>query len=246
MRRQFNTDSLEHTSRSFLLHGEPGAGKTWLLGSAMAAYKPRSYILNFPGEDGLLTLQGLGLPGEDVETLEDWNAFLADIRIGKLKDTMAVGLDGLPQFYQSVIIPSLVKTEFAEPSDYGRIHSRFESQIKAIKRAVPLLFCTARSDRSMDQVRQEAFITPDLPGRMAVGVAGIMDYVFYIEADAVAGRVRRRLYTVAPANRRVITRYRTPRPLQPVYEDPTWTTLSRALQEAGVSIPAAANPQSTA
>lgn len=229
----YKTSDLTLERMSFLFHGEYGAGKTEQMGQILMAYMPDCLAVNFggeksvAGEDGLLTLKAKGLPAVDVGDWAQWQELLQSILTGKLK-LRAVGLDGAPAMYKT-FMRSITQAEAPEPSDYQKSHPRFENQLTLLRRAVPLLVLTTRSDRSMDQVRQEIWTTPDLPGRMATQVASYFDFVFYLEHDVQMGKLIYRLHT---ARAKTVTRARLPRALPPVINDPSWSRIRAEIEAA--------------
>jgi hypothetical protein len=81
----------------------------------------------------------------------------------------------------------------------------------------------------MDQVRQELWTTPDLPGRMATQVASYFDFVFYLECDVQMGKSVYKLHT---ARSKTVTRARLPRALPPVINDPSWPKVRAEIEAA--------------
>lgn len=233
-RHFFNTADLTLDRVSYLFAGEPGAGKTKMLGEVLAEYGKAGYVIDFPKEKGLLTIKHLGIDGETLDTYEDWKGFLNDVASGKLKDKKALGIDGLPRFYRDIVIPSLFPHKTPEATDFTSIHKRFEDEVTLVKRHVPVIVATALVDRSMDQVRQELYITPDLPGKMAVGVAALFDYVLYLESEAIGTTVHYRCLT-APRGKMVVKvrGQRAPIPVISLPVDkPAWPVVKSELQAA--------------
>ncbi len=224
-----NTRELQLDRSAIMVHGEAGVGKTWLLGDVITHYGDDGYIVTFPGEEGLLTLKDRGLPYEVIESWPDWEKFKLDIHKGKLKHVKALGLDGVTYLYK-MIMRAFTSAEVPDGKDYQKAHARFENQVIEISRAVPLTFWTIRSKRRENQVTQQEFICPDLPGVYASGIAGLMNFVWYLEAKPAAGGIERVLYTTAKAA--TVLRQRLPRPLPIVVKNPTWKVLLGELEKA--------------
>lgn len=240
----YQTGQLTLDRFAILFHGEPASGKTHQMASILQAHKPNCLAVNFVGEDGLLTARDHDLPAVDIESFAQWEEMLREILTGtKLKGLKAIGLDGLTHGYR-MFMRSITSAEAPEPSDYQKSHPRFENQIVRLKRAVPIVVATCRSDRSMDQVREELWVTPDLPGRMAAGVSGLFDFVFYLEHQMVmGGKIEYRLYTAGKGKTTV--RVRLPRALPAIISQPSWPRIEaeiRATMEGKPSPSAAVGP----
>ena len=84
MRQRFNLDLTSSEKMTFLIHGNYGVGKTFLLGDMLREEKKSGTVayINIAGEDGALSIRNLGLGdvGENVDTLTDLKDALADYR----------------------------------------------------------------------------------------------------------------------------------------------------------------------
>jgi len=237
VRRLINLDTtiLEHPS--LLFHGLFGTGKTYILGDVLrseAANGPVRFI-NIKGEDGYLTLahMGLGEVGEEVENLTDLEAVIADYAKLGLR---ALGVDGLPHMsrlvIESVCGPDGVPRISKEQNDWVSIHRRFEGLIRKLRWIAPVFVATSSTDRSMNQIDQEIWLTPDLAGKQATGIGGMFDFVFLCKTRQTSpGVTQRYLYTVAS---NTVVRARLPRALPPQIVMPQgpggWEILKRAME----------------
>ena len=82
LRKKFNLDASELDGYSIMVHGGRGSGKTYLAGDFLKtemAHGPVRYV-NIVGEDGELTLRGMGIGenGEHIDSLDDFNAAMAE------------------------------------------------------------------------------------------------------------------------------------------------------------------------
>lgn len=223
MRTRLNLDLASLERFTMLIHGGYGTGKTHFLGDMLKTEGQKGPVgfINIAGEDGYLSMAGIGLGeiGETVDTLSDLKAALGDL---KQKGCVAVGIDGGKQFGQLVIksvcgekLPSVGKGS----DDWSRIHREFELTIASLRLVAPVIVMASASDRSLDQISGETSLTPDMPGRQAAGVGGQFDFVLIMKAQPVSPtKVRRWLATAPQAN--TVIRTRLPKQLPQEIEIP--------------------------
>ncbi len=237
MRQRFDLDLKTLDRFTMLIHGPFGAGKTTLLGD-MLRYEKKSgpvRYLNIAGEDGQLSIAnfGLGEIGETVDTLDDFNAAMAEYKKENLR---ALAIDGGKWFGKMVIrkvCGDKLPTVGGASQDWTKIHAAFEDSIINLRHVAPIVCVASSSDRSMDQVSGELSLSPDMPGRQAAGVAGMFDFVLVLRAQAIRpGEVKRWLDTAPTAN--TILRQRLPKSLPATIDLPNggggWKNLVDAMQ----------------
>jgi hypothetical protein len=215
MRKSLDLSATELPDFMMLLHGPFGGGKTYFVGD-MLAHEGRNgnvRYLNLAGEDGYLTLKsmGLGSIGETAETFKDVQDVITDYAKAGLQ---ALGVDSLKHLARLIILhhcPDGMPKVGGSSNDWQKIHRDFEQTVAKLRWLATYVCCTSPSDRSMDQISQETYLTPDLPGRQAAGVAGQFDFVFMLQTKVIGKQVRRELLTQPQNN--VVIRQRLPKPL---------------------------------
>lgn len=208
MRKKFNLDITTLDALTMLVHGNYGHGKTHFIGDALRSEATRGpvYFMNVCGEDGQLSINGMGVPGETIETVADYEEVLAEFRGKPLR---ALGVDSLKALVR-LVMDTTAGGKMPEKTDYMYIHWTMERLVRQLRQAAHYVLCACPSDKSIDQLNGQTYITPDLPGREAVGSAGWFDFVGFIKADFLGpGRVVRKL-TLAPSLT-VVTRQRLPK-----------------------------------
>ena len=212
MRIKLNLDKPTTVGRKILVHGAPNAGKTYLAGAFLRDAIDNGgsgFFINTKGEDGTKSLVSLGL-GDIAETVED----IKDLKeltkdLAKDKHTHIV-LDALKYVWtfaiDSVAGKGNVPKTGGSVNHWSTIHKVAENALQDILDLAPNILVLCPSDKSTDQIRDEIRITPDLPGRMAAGIAGSFDAVGYLEGAVIGSKVRRTLHFETLAG--VVTRLR--------------------------------------
>lgn len=222
----------ELASFTTLIHGAFGAGKTHLLGDFLVEESLQGPVafINMRGEDGYLSIADLrSRLGDNLVVAGTANEFndlvdnptnptkgiLVDIKAAKCR---AIGIDGLQNIY-----PFAYRKKFgadrlpeikqgASGNEWGEVHKLVSDLIESLRRYAPMIMCTSRTDRSMDQLTSTVSNTPDFPGRMAVGIAGKFDFVFYLDYKVMGENKIQRTLQTAPVEKMVV-RSRLPKPL---------------------------------
>src|SRR3990167_2629559 len=147
LRKKFNLDLQELDGYSILVHGGRGAGKTHLMGDFLkteAVNGPVRYI-NVVGEDGGLTLRGMGLGdvGEDIDSLKDFTDALADYEKAKVH---AIGVDSshaLSRWIMRKVTGSDRLPEIKTGSnEWGDYHMQSYNTMMALRRAAKMIMVT--------------------------------------------------------------------------------------------------------
>lgn len=238
MRHKFNLDKAELDGYTILVHGGRAAGKTHLVGDFLRTESKIGTVrfLNIVGEDGNLTLRGMGLGdvGEHIESYQDFQDALKEYQALKLH---ALGVDSIHALSKWIMkkvtgsdrLPEIRK----ESNEWGELHHLSYNTYTALRRSARMVMCTCPSDKSVEQLSGKTFVTPDLPGRQAAGSAGWFDFVGYLEATAIPGGVQR-TFLMTP-NSTVIVRQRLPRQITEAIKLPdgygAWQTIKTAIEK---------------
>jgi len=212
MRTKFNLDLQMTDSLTILIHGIRASGKSHLIGDLLATEKEAGKVcyVNMIGEDGSSSAKSfnLGEIGENHESYDDFKAFCKEYAGKKLQ---AMGLDSLSVLGRWVMraivggdrLPRISK----DSNEWGEFHREMDNAMVLLRNTAKFVMAVCPSDRSVDNVTQRTYITPDLSGRQAVGSAGWFDFVGYLSAEVLSpGEVTRKLI-VAP-NGSIVTRQR--------------------------------------
>lgn len=215
MRRKFNLDQSELDGYMILVHGGRAAGKTYLAGDFLkeeSQYGPVRFI-NVVGEDGYLTLRGMGL-GDVGDSVDSYQDFMELLKEYKSLNVHAIAVDTIHALSRWIMrkvtggdrLPIIAK----ESNEWGDLHHSTYNLHMSLRHAAKMVLCTCPSDKSVEQLSGKTYITPDLPGRQAAGSAGWYDFVGYLEATAVGPNNIQRSFLMTP-NSTVIVRQRLPR-----------------------------------
>jgi hypothetical protein len=211
-RIKFNLDLQLTNSFTMMVHGIRASGKTYLIGDMLAHERQHGPVcfVNMAGEDGAASVRsfGLGEIGETLETYDDFKAFCRDYAGKKLR---AVGLDSISVLGKAVMksvigadrLPRITK----ESNEWGEFHREMDTAMTLLRNTAERVLAVCPSDRSVDAVTQRTYISPDLPGRQAVGSAGWFDFVAYLQADVVGPATVSRKLIIAP-NSTIVVRQR--------------------------------------
>lgn len=236
-RTKFNLDAQELNEFSILIHGINASGKTHLLGDFLreeGQYGSVQFI-NVAGEDGALTIKGMGL-GDHAETIDSYKDFEAAIDEYRQAKTHAIGVDSLTPLNKWLRVHLFKSDRFPNGAEeWSELHRLMDNLMYKLKRSAKLIMCTCPSDRSGDQVTQKTYITPDLPGKEARSSAGWFDFVGYISAEPLNATTVKRTLLMTP-NGDTTVRQRLPKQITDRIVLPTgpggWHTIKQAI-EAG-------------
>lgn len=222
-----------------MVHGIRASGKTFLLGDLLAEESKAGPIkfINMLGEDGAASAKSfkLGDVGENHGSYDDYRAFCKEYAGKRLQ---AVGLDSVSVLGRWVMrsvlgsdrLPRLTK----ESNEWGEYHREMDNALALLRNTARYVLAVCPSDRSVDAVTQRTYISPDLPGRQAVGSAGWFDFVGYLQAEVTGpGAVSRKLI-IAP-NATIVVRQRLARQITEDLQLPTgqgsWLKIKTTIQE---------------
>lgn len=208
-RQKFNLDLLMADSFTAMVHGIRAAGKTHLIGDMLKTEREHGPVcfINMAGEDGQASAKsfGLGEIGETHESYDDFKAFCREYQGKKLR---AVGLDSVSVLgrwvMKSVVGADRLPRITKESNEWGEFHREMDNAMALFRNTAKRILAVCPSDRSVDAVTTRTYISPDLPGRQAVGSAGWFDFVAYLQAEVTGpGKVERKLI-IAPNNTIVV------------------------------------------
>lgn len=237
-RQKFNLDNIELDGYTILVHGGRAAGKTYLVGDFLRTESKTGPVrfINIAGEDGQLTLRGMGL-GEVGETIDSYDDFVAALKEFSSLKLQALGVDSAHALSKWIMkkvtgsdrLPEIRK----ESNEWGELHHLSSNLYMQLRRAAKFVMCTCPSDKSVEQLSGKTYITPDLPGRQAAGSAGWFDFVGIIEATASASGVMR-TFNMTP-NNTVIVRQRLPKQITAPIQLPEgpggWQRIKEAIEK---------------
>jgi hypothetical protein len=226
-------------SFTMMIHGIRAAGKTFLIGDMLAeeAKAGKVCFINMAGEDGAASAKSfhLGEIGETHNSYADFQDFCKEYAGRKLQ---AVGLDSVSVLGRWVMravlgsdrLPRLTK----ESNEWGEFHREMDNAMVLLRNTARYILAVCPSDRSVDAVTQRTYISPDLPGRQAVGSAGWFDFVGYLQAEVTSpGKVSRKCI-IAP-NGTIVVRQRLARQITSDIELPDgpggWLKMKNIIQE---------------
>ena len=195
-RTKFNLDTQELNGYATLIHGINAAGKTYFLGDFLKEESAEGVVrfINVAGEDGALTIKGMGL-GEIAETIDSYKDFEAAIDEYRAAKVHAIGVDSLTPLIGWVRVHLFKSDRFPNGAEeWSELHRVVNNLMYKLRRSATQIMCTCPSDRSGDQVTQKTYITPDLPGKEARSSAGWFDFVGYLSAEPSGpGKIKRTL-----------------------------------------------------
>lgn len=238
-RQKFNLDLLVNDGFTLMVHGIRAAGKTYMIGDMLAEERKHGKVcfVNMAGEDGAASAKsfGLGEIGETHSAYSDFQEFCKEYAGKKLQ---AVGLDSVSVLGRWVMravlgsdrLPRLTK----ESNEWGEFHREMDNAMVLLRNTARYVLAVCPSDRSVDAVTQRTYISPDLPGRQAVGSAGWFDFVGYLQAEVTSpGTVSRKL--IIASNSTIVVRQRLARQITQDLSLPDgpggWLRLKNTIQE---------------
>ena len=218
MRHKFNLDQAELDGYSILVHGGRGSGKTYLEGDFLKEESKLGPVrfMNIVGEDGNLTLKGMGLGdvGEHIESFQDFLDALKEYRTLKVHALAIDSAFALSRWIMQKVTGSdrLPEIKSGGGNEWGDFHQKSYNAYMEARRSCKFLMCSCPSDKSVEQLSGKTYITPDLPGRQAAGSAGWFDFAGYIEANSTASGVERS-FNMTP-NNTIIVKQRLPKQIK--------------------------------
>ena len=239
LRAKFDLDKAELDGYTIHVHGGYGVGKTYLEGDFLKHESKVGEVrfINIAGEDGSLTMRGMGL-GNVGETVDNYADFMEALKEFTAKKLQALAIDSsnaLAVVLMRKVVGSDRLPEIKQGSnEWGEFHHLSRNTYTAIRRAARFVMVTCPSDKSTDQLSGKLSITPDLPGRQAAGSAGWFDFQGLLEVTHTAsGPVR--TFNLVPNNNAVV-RQRLPKAITELIKLPNgpggWECIKKSI-EAG-------------
>ena len=222
---------------NFMPYGDPGAGKTYLAGTAQD-HPETSPVLLIDVEGGTVTLRHR--PDIDV------------VKVRAMREIEKVHKELIenPGYYKTVIIDSgteLQKLDMLEvmkaavnkrpdqdpdtpaQRDWGKSQARIRKVVRAFRDLECNTIITALCTQEKDGQTQAITYYPSFPGKLKSEIAGFLDIVGYLYTEIEGGTVTRKLQIVH--SRRVTAKDRT-NALGMVLENPTipmmWDLISNS------------------
>lgn len=228
-----------------LVHGAYGAGKTHLQGDFLkwASQFGDIRFLNVKGEDGQKSVAsfGLGKIGDTAKTLADYRDFVAE---HSKKPLAGLAVDSLPAMYDLTLLDQMGEVRYPDAKADGERARFFWGQCgmltgNAVTRSrscAKFVLWVSPYDKSEDAVAGGTkSITPNLPGKLAQGIAGKFDFVGYLTAETLGVDKVKRQVTFAPSST-ILTRQRAARPIiRPIVIPESsggWLAMFKAMEEA--------------
>lgn len=237
-----------------LIYGDPGVGKTFLMGSADDDDRTRP-LLVFDVEGGMTTLRHK--PGIDVYPVRSmadleggYNKLQASIKDGKMY-YKTVGIDSLTEL-ADLDMKGIMKAAYdANPDKIDkdvpdqRGWGKSRAHIRTIVRAFRDLPCNVIYIASIGTLQEEGSpnkVYPGFAGKLRTEVPGFMDIVGYLfsENDPVRETVTRKLQV--QGTRRVVAKDRTSA-LGGLVLDPTIPMLWDLIHDSGSAASQSASSQ---
>jgi phage nucleotide-binding protein len=231
---------------NIMVYGDPGAGKTWLTGSA--ADDPRTGpILIGDIEGGLTTLRhrsdvDVSPPIRSMKELEKlYNDLYKSIKNGKMY-YKTVALDSLTELADLDMRdimkdaysrnPDKVDKDVPSQREWGKSRAHMRTIVRAFRDLPCHVIYTAQVATLQEEGQPTKFF-PGLAGKLRTEIPGFMDIVGYLTTDASEGVIVRKLQV--QGTRRVVAKDRTSAlaPKTGFIENPTIPMMWDLIHSAG-------------
>lgn len=218
-------ESIEHLS--LLIYGEPGAGKTFLAGTAQD-HPDTSPVIIFDIEGGVTTLRRRRdidvIQIRSIKELEQkYNELAADTS-GYYKTVVVDSLTELQKLDMRDIMeeqyqkrPDTTDKDVPSQREWGKSGEHIRKIVRAFRDLPMNSIFTALSTIDKDEAGIVTYF-PDLPGKLRIHIPGFVSIVGYLTANEEKGEILRRLQVAK--TRRVIAKDRTDS-LGDIIESPT-------------------------
>lgn len=198
MRIKLTLEPQDPQHQRVLIHGASNTGKTYLAGSAMKYYLEEGksvFFVDTVGEEGTRSIVDMGLPVDVAETVDTYKDFQEILKERTAAKTGLLVVDSL-KFVWKYIMLDVLKSDRAPvisktSTDWTDLYRAYDKMLVQLIGAATDLIVLCPSDISMNEVKGELMITPDLPGRKRAETVSSMDMVGYLESDPLGAKTRR-------------------------------------------------------
>lgn len=225
IRTKVGAPSASLESCCMLLQGDYNVGKTYLMGCAMKAQlsKGPGLLIVTAGEPSVSTIQGLGVSDLDVVILDAYADVDTVVKEYKGKGLRVVGVDSLALLSELAIAKTTGGLRAPGQrdagggahdgrSEWGAVKSDFRRAVKQLQGLAPFCFMTCPSAKNENELTGQTSITPDLPGKQAIGIVGMFEFVGYVDCTPMTPtKVQRRIHFEPMGS--IATRCNLPRPI---------------------------------
>ena len=198
------TPEIFTSKMNILIYGDPGAGKTYLAGTAQDVPEMADvHVFNIDG--GIMTLASRGdIHATDIHSVDDLEQELFRIinHDEKYATTKTVVIDNITEL-QTLALESLTTQEFANRKkknknytidevyleDYGVAGKRLARILRGF-RDLPLhvIYIAHKKDKMRQGTNSLEESKPNLTDKLSTAIMGYMDYVWYLyTADELVG-----------------------------------------------------------
>lgn len=219
MRTPFDLDKVALNGFTVMPYGERAVGKTFLIGDMLkeeAKVGPVLYI-NIAGEDGMLTLNGLGLGniGVTIDSYDDLITLMTEAQTAHPK-YQAWGIDSFYMFAKLAMkkitgsertprIPSRDEMKAGAINEWPEMHRLMELAAMKLRPVAKFVMVACTVDKTIDQfdlsqMPRPKFIAPNLPGKEATEANGWFDFVGELKAVPTGPGKFQRSFDMVPNN----------------------------------------------